>query len=221
MSKPRVRDGRAADAWRGLGLNVVGSIIAWGLIAMVTFFLHRFFTGVEWQWWAVGGGGLALLSTGALMHRRQRQPVNGYQATGVLTDLMGRMNAELRHLAASEAPSPAVSETDPRIRQREARDLFGVAYKTAEEYRGNWAVDDASVLDLRRRLCEVAREAYGEAEAALFDASMPSESSFDPASRGEWVDALRTAVAAFIGRIDSRSLIPRSEFDAAAWKPLL
>ena len=87
---------------RRLWENVFANIIAYGVLAVAVFVLHRIFEGVSWQWWAVLALGVGLIVTG--LHARRNRSRSGppYAATGALTEAVGQVKAEIAHLYASE-----------------------------------------------------------------------------------------------------------------------
>jgi hypothetical protein len=136
--------------------------------------------------------------------------VKRFAATGFDIDEAGapvgiRIDAEVYFAEASPA----------RTRRDEAKELFGRAYRTGQDFRDNTFVDDGSVILWHRDLIEVARKAYGEAEAALFQNRLPPESAFDPATRMEWIDKHMVPLASLIERAES--LEPLEDFTAEDW----
>lgn len=88
---------------RGLGWNVAGNLIAWGLIAVLTWIAHHY-SSIDWLWLAVFALGLAAIATGVLAKLRERR---------------SRRDAGEAESPATEQPEPAAAPAPPAPTLRE------------------------------------------------------------------------------------------------------
>jgi hypothetical protein len=114
-----------------------------------------------------------------------------------------------------EPPTPGRSGnrgSDHRRRQ-ETLELLGSIHRTGSEFRDQARGELAEAW--RDNMIRVVRAAYGNAEAAVFIHTLPSEHEVEDDEQVAWLDAHLAPLARFIQRAQSLAL--RDEFTADDW----